>query len=389
MYLSACENPGSSLEESVEPFLELQAIEGASNVTMVVNRGEAKGLDSYFAFEVRNIKSNGVVREGLKEGWCLEWNKPIRQNNDIHSGVEMYNTSGSKAWKPANYLMNIKDELKASDPDLTYREIQVALWSLIEEPRFNLDKILENDQMPSRLLKNGQPNFSVEKVKNIVDRVRSEVPNYEVKPGSPFMAFYHTGGGQQNGGHEITCDGFRTQTPGGWGAQASGNNNGTYRDANFNNAFPNGLTIGGDFTLSLTSASAVEAFLPSGGGARILTENVVDPGRITGRNQLGTLAGHIIALTLAIGFDDCINCTDFGSNDFSLKNLIFQKGEFKGKTVQYVLNEANRIFGGGAMNEYTANELNDIITVINENYVDGNSAIDPNLLGCSIPEIEI
>ncbi|MEE9461087.1 MAG: hypothetical protein V3V53_04610, partial [Bacteroidales bacterium] len=37
---------------------------------------------------------------------------------------------------------------------------------------------------------------------------------------------------------------YRTQTPGGWGAKAAGNNPGTYRDLNFDNAFPNGLVVG-------------------------------------------------------------------------------------------------------------------------------------------------
>ena len=207
LYLGACQNNvNTTLEDSIAPYMELEAIQGASNATLTVNRGESRGLDSYFAFEVRNVKSNGMVREGLTEGWCLEWDKPMSQNNDVHTGIEMYNTFGSRSWKPANYLMNIKSELHSNDPELTYREIQVALWSLIEEPRFDLDQVLRDGDMPTRLMNNGQPNFSVEKVNEIVERVRSEVANFEYEPGTPVIVFSNTGSDEQNGG-TVTCGG--------------------------------------------------------------------------------------------------------------------------------------------------------------------------------------
>jgi hypothetical protein len=206
LFITACQDSvNPSLEESVAPYLELEAIEGASNTNVTVNRGDAHGLDSYFAFDLSNIESNGLIREGVVEGWCLEWNKPIRQNNDVHQGVELYNTYGSSTWKSANYLMTIKKELKANDPDLTYREIQVALWSLIDTPTFNLDEVLQEGRMPSRMISNGQPNFSVKKTKEIVNRVRKEVGNFEYKPGSPIIVFSRTEDDQQNiGGVTIT-----------------------------------------------------------------------------------------------------------------------------------------------------------------------------------------
>lgn len=197
IFISACENPENSLEESVAPYLELQAVEGASNASIQVNRGEAKGLDSYFAISLSNINSGGLVSEGLSEGWCLDWSKPIRQNNDIHAGIKMFNTHGSDNWKPANYLMNIKDDLKAEDPTITYREIQVALWSLIEEPAFNIDKALRDGSMPSRMMTNGSPNFNVEKTKQIVNRVRSNVSEFEYKPGTPVIVYSKTSNDEQ------------------------------------------------------------------------------------------------------------------------------------------------------------------------------------------------
>jgi len=385
-YFGACQdNVNTSIEDSIAPYLELQAIAEASNATITVNQGEAKGLDSYFAFDMSNIQSGGIVREGLTEGWCLEWNKPIRQNNDVHNGIEMFNTFGSTTWKPANYLMNIKNELKAEDPSITYKEIQVALWTLIETPAFDLDKVLRSGDMPSRLMENGQPNFDVDKVKAINNRVRSEVSDFEYNSGSSYILFSNMID-EQNGGIVNGCTGFRTQTPGGWGSPAEGDNAGVYRDANFATAFPDGLVVGGDFTLTLTSALAVEEFMPPGGDPQALTKNEVDPGSLTGQDQLGSFAGHVVALTLSITFDECITCDPFGTNNVPLKDLIFDDGGvFDGMTVEAVLAEANRVLGGGAIDQFTISQLNDALTAVNENFVDGDPAVDPDLLKCPIP----
>jgi hypothetical protein len=201
LFMSACQtDTSSSFEDSIEPYMELEAIDNTDNTIIKVSRGDTKGLDSYFAFDLNNIPDHGLVRTGITEGWCVEWNKAIAQNDDIHGGVKMYSTNGSTNWKPANYLMNIKDELQQQDSDITYREIQVALWSLIETPAFDLDKVLENGTMPSRMLLNGEPNFNVNKVKEIVSRVRSEVTNFDYGPNKQFIVFARTEDSQQNGG---------------------------------------------------------------------------------------------------------------------------------------------------------------------------------------------
>ena len=205
--LTSCENNvnNTDIEQSLAPYMELAPIEEASNTTLTIQRGTSAGLDSYFAFDVSNIESNGIISEGMVEGWCLEWDKPIAQNNDRHDGVEAYSTFGSEEWRPVNYLISIKDQLKKSDPSLTYKEIQVALWSLIDVPRFNVDEVLTAGRMPSRMMTNGQPNFSVTKVKDIVDRVRSNSEAYVYSETTPYMVFARTEDGSQNGGFP-SCD---------------------------------------------------------------------------------------------------------------------------------------------------------------------------------------
>ncbi|MBI2300851.1 MAG: hypothetical protein HYU66_18230 [Armatimonadetes bacterium] len=165
---------------------------------------------------------------------------------------------------------------------------------------------------------------------------------------------------------------FRTQTQGGWGAEAHGGNQGAYRDAHFGSAFPGGLTVGcptGDYTLRLTSSAAVEAYLPDGGTAEILTQNYTDP--TLGENEhISVLAGQAVALTLNVGFD--LTDPSFSANATNLKDLVVadSASPFYGWTVQQVLSEANLVLGGCG-GTHTPAEVNEAASAINENFDDG------------------
>ncbi|MCW5899719.1 MAG: T9SS type A sorting domain-containing protein [Flavobacteriales bacterium] len=158
---------------------------------------------------------------------------------------------------------------------------------------------------------------------------------------------------------------LRTQTQGGWGAPANGNNPGAYRNAHFAAAFPGGLTIGCNYTLTLNSAQAVQNFLPSGSTPKKLTTNLVNPGN----SYKNVLAGQLVALTLSVGFDNYD--PNFGTGGL-LANAVINHGSFAGWTVQELLDAANHFIGGCA-SPYTASQLNEALTLVNENFVDGNT----------------
>lgn len=174
------------------------------------------------------------------------------------------------------------------------------------------------------------------------------------------------------------CGQFRTQTQGGWGTSGAGDNPGAYRDANFDDAFPNGLSIGCDYTLTLTSSAAVQDFLPSGSTASALTENLIDP-----TSYSNVLAGQIVALRLSIGFDEYD--ADFSESTGNLGDMIISSGTFMDWSVYSILQEANDFIGACSSN-YTASELNDVLSSINENYVDGT--MDNGFLECPDDVIE-
>ncbi len=165
--------------------------------------------------------------------------------------------------------------------------------------------------------------------------------------------------------HEVEgeCGQFRTQTPGGWGAPGNGNNPGVYRDANFSSAFPTGIVLGCTNTLTLNSAAAVEAFLPSGGTPSALSQNLTNPA-----NYGNTLAGHLVAITLSIGFDEYDE--DFSESTQLLKDQIINNGTFNGWTVEQLVILANQVLGACNL-DYTPSQVTDALSMINENFVDG------------------
>lgn len=162
---------------------------------------------------------------------------------------------------------------------------------------------------------------------------------------------------------------FRSQTPGGWGAPASGNNAGAYRDANFPAAFPNGLSIGcsDGHTALFTSAKAIENFIPNGSTPGVLDKDYVDPLA----TPAGILAGQVVALSLSVGFDGYD--PSFGASDLSIEHLVATSGVCKGMTAGQILALANAVLGG-CNQQMAPSAINECVDAINNNFVDGEKS---------------
>lgn len=174
---------------------------------------------------------------------------------------------------------------------------------------------------------------------------------------------------------EIAPGEFRTQTQGGWGANPNGNNPGVYLQANFAAAFPNGLTVGCNQTVTFTNGPAVTAYLPCGGPAGVLTQSYTDPSCLN-----NVLLSQLITATLSVTFD--AYDPNFGASNTLLGDLIIASGPLAGLTVNQVLQEANNAVGGCG-SSYSLTELNTALTNINQNFVDGTTA--QNELECPVP----
>ena len=92
-------------------------------------------------------------------------------------------------------------------------------------------------------------------------------------------------------------------------------------------------------------------------------------------------AGQVLALQLSYDFSNA------GKTPFGLATKCVASGPLAGKTVQYVLDLANKVLGGNtallAPNGLSSvSQLNDVVTRINENY-DGGKMNKGYLTTCS------
>jgi len=164
------------------------------------------------------------------------------------------------------------------------------------------------------------------------------------------------------------CGELTTYTQGGWGASPAGNNPGTYLHANFNAAFPNGLTVGcypNNYYVKLSSAQAVTDLLPVGGKGSVLTANATDPASLK-----NVLVGQLVALKLSVGFD--AYDANFGQSSVALGDMVIASGAFQGTTVSQFLTIAEQVLGG-CSSAYSVQQVLDAATSINENFDNGTT----------------
>jgi hypothetical protein len=175
----------SNISDSLEPVDKVSLIPGGENSTLTVSHSQ----QSYFSFEFNNIETNGIFNNGTFEGWCIDWKIPI--NTETYHNIPLYNTFGVEEWKPLNYLLNIRENLLDNDPELTYKEIQVAIWILRGFPEFNLD-VIPIEDLPSRLKSNGEYDFDRDKVEEIIEIVQTGHESFDFSEGTKFAVIAET-----------------------------------------------------------------------------------------------------------------------------------------------------------------------------------------------------
>ncbi len=204
----------------------------------------------------------------------------------------------------------------------------------------------------------------------------------------PRWWFYSVNTIQECGGCQIQPGEFRTFTQEQYGLNASEHLAAAYRDALFRLAFPKGLTIGEGsnsgigqieierfYSLRLTSAYAVKNFLPQSGDPAVLNANYFNP-----THNINEFLGNVVALYLTIMFDKTDN--EFSLSEYYIADLIFAEGPFVDLTVIQLLNEAQRVIGGGRIKQFSIQELNDAVKAVNKNFVNGEIVANPNLFYC-------
>ena len=143
--------------------LELRLLDGGENATLDIMKGE----NSYFDLAVRNTGSNDHISTGIKHGWTLQWNSSAN-NDTTYEGVSLFSTYDEDYWKPLNYLLNNRKEIVANNPGTGYREMQAAIWMLLDFTEFD-PGTANATELPEDMRVNGQYNFDLDSVQQIVD----------------------------------------------------------------------------------------------------------------------------------------------------------------------------------------------------------------------------
>jgi hypothetical protein len=182
------DSKSDEIDKSLEFIPSLTPIRAANNATVTVNRASV----SYFSLTLEGIRENPVIGNGPShEGWCIDFDKRIDSNGGIYEGLQLYSSYRTIAWKPLNYFLNIRDSLKQEDPELTFRDMQVVIWSLMPYPLFDLN-IIPDNALPRSVMQNGQRNFNEHKVAQILNIVESGYRDFHYGPDSKFAIVIET-----------------------------------------------------------------------------------------------------------------------------------------------------------------------------------------------------
>lgn len=167
------------ISESIEFIKSTVPIPEAQNVTMDLKDGHSAG--SLHLVNFSNIKANSFINNGLKKAWCIEWD--VRSIKGIQKNVKLHSTAGKSYWNKLNYLLNQIENLREMYPELTWREIQVVIWSIVDYKPFSIDEIPSYRSFPGNFYNDGEYLFDVPLSKKIIQMVEDNSNN---SPGEKF-----------------------------------------------------------------------------------------------------------------------------------------------------------------------------------------------------------
>ncbi|WP_158607379.1 DUF3466 family protein [Rhodohalobacter sp. SW132] len=168
--IASCENDmsinsGEMNGENLQP--ELSMVNGGENASITLNRSD----NAYYILNVNSTGHNAHLSTGTRNGWLHSITNDFEDEVTLEN-VALFTTYNEEYWKPVNYLLNERQKMKASDTELTYRDFQAAIWSLIGHSGFNIDDA-SPDQLPEGMKENGAAGYDTERVKNLVQKAES------------------------------------------------------------------------------------------------------------------------------------------------------------------------------------------------------------------------
>jgi uncharacterized protein YegL len=173
-------------------------------------------------------------------------------------------------------------------------------------------------------------------------------------------------------GWDQTCCADPDRTGGDHNLHGPCGNPGCILDSAFASVFPAGLTVGGNFTIHLSSANAVQNYLPEIGLPHVLTANHVDPNS----TESHVFGADVVSLALNLAFSNAgVPCYCPGLGNLVVPTGVHSpNGPFAGWSVNQIFALANQVLGGntGALPAgITLYDLAFVVSAINSNFDGG------------------
>lgn len=180
----ACESSNSvdGLEDSLADIPDLNLIEGAEQVVATVNKDRKT---SNFTISIDGMEEKSGIESGEYAAFCALWDTPINSSNGSYGNVSLHSIKGEAYWQGVNYLVNNVDRYFEENKDMTWLEVQIALWSIMDHKKFDMDEIPRNE-LPSYVRDGG---FDKELIDSIMNDVVENQSSYDpAQPGN--RAYY-------------------------------------------------------------------------------------------------------------------------------------------------------------------------------------------------------
>jgi probable HAF family extracellular repeat protein len=170
IYISSCkEYTTAELSVSLELISAVEPIQGAQNATMDLQFDRTNGAP--FSVDLSKVGSNSIVGNGTKQAWCIEWDAPVIK--DAQNGVRLYSTQGKAQWEDVNYFLSQRESLQEKYPELSWKEVQIIIWSLVKHKPFDIDQIPSYQSFSENYYKDGTYLFNVDLTKTIITNVKA------------------------------------------------------------------------------------------------------------------------------------------------------------------------------------------------------------------------
>ncbi len=194
-----------TFEDAADKIPNFTVIPGAENVSVKVERNNN---NAYFNVNLGNLSGDAEILDGDFLGWCAHWSAPIGTSGEVYDGVTLYSTLGDKNWNQLNYLLNHRQYFMDNVEGATYKEIQAAIWDLIEFKEFDVES--------NRIFEN----LNKEAFNKILRNVRERGSIFRFKPGMIYAVFADMSINETDGQSTQTVIIERGETA--WGGETDG-----------------------------------------------------------------------------------------------------------------------------------------------------------------------